>query len=123
MQQHVRQPSGTSSTTTSFLFELLHYDLGTSPVPSVYGYKYYLLLLDDYSHYVWTFPLRAKSDVHTIFTHLRQYVLTHFGIPIHFIQCDNGREFDNTPNRNFFLSHGVLCFYCPYTSLQNGNAK
>jgi hypothetical protein len=36
--KHVRQPSGTSSTTTSFLFELLHYDLGTSPVPSVYLY-------------------------------------------------------------------------------------
>jgi hypothetical protein len=26
------------------------------------GYKYYLVVVDDFSHYSWTFPLRAKSE-------------------------------------------------------------
>jgi hypothetical protein len=58
--KHIRLPFGTSST---FPFELLHCDLWNSPVLSVSGFKYYLVILDDYSHSVSTFPLRAKSDV------------------------------------------------------------
>jgi histone deacetylase 1/2 len=122
--KHIRLPFGTSSTYSSFPFELLHCDLWTSPIPSVSGFKYYLVILDDYSHYVWTFPLRAKSVVHQLFLNFRQYVLTHFGLPIRFIQCDNGKEFDNNQNRNFFLSQGILFrFSCPYTSPQNGKAE
>jgi histone deacetylase 1/2 len=122
--KHIRLPFGTSTTSSTFPFELLHCDLWTSPVPSVSGFKYYLVILDDYSHYVWTFPLRAKSDVHKLFINFRQYVLTHFGLPIRFIQCDNGNEFDNNQNQNFFLSQGILFrFSCPFTSPQNGKAE
>jgi hypothetical protein len=35
-------------------FDLVHCDLWTS-VASISGYKYYLVILDDCSHYVWTF--------------------------------------------------------------------
>ena len=38
--KHVRLPFGTSTTISTFPFELLHCDLWTSPVPSVSGYKY-----------------------------------------------------------------------------------
>uniref|UniRef100_A0A453J2V5 Integrase catalytic domain-containing protein n=1 Tax=Aegilops tauschii subsp. strangulata TaxID=200361 RepID=A0A453J2V5_AEGTS len=41
---------------------LIHCDLWTSPVCSFSGFQYYLVILDDYSHYFWTFPLRHKSD-------------------------------------------------------------
>jgi histone deacetylase 1/2 len=122
--KHIRLPFGTSTTYSTFPFELLHCDLWTSPIPSVTGFKYYLVILDDYSHYVWNFPLRAKSDVHKLFINFRQYVLTHFGLPIRFIQYDNGKEFDNNQNQNFFLSQGILFrFSCPYTSPQNGKAE
>jgi hypothetical protein len=50
--KHIILPFGTSTTSSTFPFELLHYDLWTSPVPSVLGFKYYLVILDDYSHYV-----------------------------------------------------------------------
>jgi hypothetical protein len=43
-------------------FDLIHYDLWTSPIVSISGYKYYLVILDDHSHFVWTFPLHVKSD-------------------------------------------------------------
>jgi hypothetical protein len=44
------------------MFQLIHCDLWTSPITSISSYKYYLVILDDYSHYLWTFPLRLKSD-------------------------------------------------------------
>jgi hypothetical protein len=46
---------------------------------------------------------------------------TQFGSTIKTIQCDNGREFDNSCTRSFLLTHGVLLrMSCPYTSPQNG---
>jgi len=91
---------------------------------SVLGYKYYLVILDDFSHYSWTFPLRLKSDTFTTLSHFFAWVSTQFGHPIQAIQCDNGREFDNSTSRSFFLAHGIqLRMSCPYTSAQNGKAE
>jgi hypothetical protein len=43
-------------------FDLIHYDLWTSPIVSISGCKYYLVILVDRSHFLWTFPLCVKSD-------------------------------------------------------------
>jgi histone deacetylase 1/2 len=52
------------------------------------------------------------------------YARTQFGTSIKAVQCDNGREFDNSSSRTFFLTHGVqLRMSCPYTSAQNGKAE
>lgn len=40
------------STRTNKAFDLIHCDLWTSSVPSVSGYKYYLVVLDDFTHYL-----------------------------------------------------------------------
>ncbi|XP_021309205.1 uncharacterized protein LOC110432736 [Sorghum bicolor] len=91
---------------------------------SISGYKYYLVVVDDYSHYSWTFPLRAKSDAFPALVHFFAWVSTQFGLTVKAVQCDNGREFDNSTSRAFFLSHGVhLRMSCPYTSSQNGKAE
>jgi IS30 family transposase len=105
-------------------FDLVHCDLWTSPVLSISGFKYYLVILDDYSHFLWTFPLRLKSDTFSTLSNFFAYVSTQFGCPIKSIQCDNGREFDNSSSRAFFLANGVsLRMSCPYTSQQNGMAE
>jgi hypothetical protein len=106
--KHVHLPFSSSNSTSIFPFELLHCDLWTSHVSSFSGFKYYLVILDDFSHFVWTFPLRNKSDVHTIFIIFQKYVATHFLLPIRFLQCDNGKEFDNFKNQNLFLQTGIL---------------
>jgi hypothetical protein len=78
-----------SAVTLVFLFPLprpglfrhlifVHCDLWTSPVLSLSGYKYYLVILDDYSHFLWTFPLRLKSDTFTTLTHFFAWVSTQF---------------------------------------------
>jgi hypothetical protein len=60
--RHTRLPFSTSHSRATKNFDLIHCDLWTSPVFSVSGYKYYLFILDDYSHYLWTFSLQLKSD-------------------------------------------------------------
>jgi hypothetical protein len=121
---HTRLPFGLSSSRATNNFDLIHYDLWTSPIVSVSGYKYYLVILDDCSHYIWTFPLRLKSDTFSTLANFFAYARTQFGTTIKSVQCDNGREFDNSLARTFFLSHGVtLRMSCPYTSQQNGKAE
>jgi transposase InsO family protein len=103
--KHVCLPFPNSSTITYFPFQIVHCDLWTSPIESITGFKYYLSLIDDYSRYTWTFPLRFKSDTSTI-REFHQYVLTQ--------SCSS-----------FILSqHGIVfCLSYPHTSSQNGKAE
>jgi hypothetical protein len=48
-------------------------------VLSVSGYKYYLVILDDCSYYLWTFPLRLKSDTFQTLSQFFAYVKSQFG--------------------------------------------
>jgi hypothetical protein len=103
---HVRLPFPSSSTRALQPFDLVYCDLWTSPVSRVSGYKYYLVILDDCTHYSWTFSLRQKSDTFLTLSHFFAFVSTQFGRTIRSVQCDNGHEFDNSTH-TFFLSHGV----------------
>jgi hypothetical protein len=59
---HTRMPFVSSTSHVDNNFDLIHYDLWTSPIISIFGCKYYLVILDDRPHFVWSFPLRIKSD-------------------------------------------------------------
>jgi hypothetical protein len=121
--KHTRLPFHSSSHRATHPFDLIHLDLWTSPVVSVSGSKYYLVILDDFTHYLWTFPLKLKSDIFTTLSNFFAYVPTQFGRTVKAIQCDNGREFDNS-TRIFLPSNDTqLRMSCPYTSPQNGKAE
>jgi histone deacetylase 1/2 len=120
----VRLPFSSSSSVSYFPFQLVHSDVWTSPVPSISGYKYYLVIIDDYSHYVWTFPLLQKSDVVPTFLSFCSYVTCQFHLPILAFQTDNGRDFDNFTMSSYLQENSIaLRLSCPYTSAQNGKAE
>jgi len=122
--RHMRLPFSTSVSRSSSNFELIHCDLWTSPILSVSGYKYYLVILDDCSHYTWTFPLKLKSYPFSTLPHFFAYETTQFGSTVKDVQCDNGKEFDNSSSRTFFHTHGMhLRMSCPYTLPQKGKAE
>jgi hypothetical protein len=52
---NTRLPFATSSSRVAAPFDLIHCDLWTSHVVSISGYKYYLIILDDCSHYLLDF--------------------------------------------------------------------
>jgi hypothetical protein len=49
---HIHLPFVNSNSRADNNFDLIYCDLWTSPVLSVSGYKYYLVILDDHSHFV-----------------------------------------------------------------------
>ncbi|GJT94292.1 ribonuclease H-like domain-containing protein [Tanacetum coccineum] len=105
-------------------FDIIHSDLWTSPLTSVSGIKYYVLFLDHFSHYLWVYPLRHKSDVLSKFIHFRAYVKNHFNCDIKSLQCDHGGEFDNTALHQLFVTNGIsIRFSCPKTSQQNEKSE
>lgn len=86
------------------------------------------MVLDDFSHYSWTFPLRNKSDTTDTITRFFAYVQTQFHVTFHVtiqcMQCDKGGEFLTTPLRSLFSRHGAsFRMSCPHTSPQNGKAE
>lgn len=97
---------------------------GPSPVPSFSGYKYYLLLVDDFTKYCWLFPLHSKSEVTSHIQHFRTFVSTHFAWQIKTIRSDRGGEFLNKLMSAFFATFGILHeTTCPHTPEQNGVAE
>lgn len=79
--KHVRL-TFVSSTSVSYVpFQLVHADIWTSPVVSFSGFKFYLVLIDDFTHSAWTFPLRAKSEAFPCIQAFHAYVSTQFQLP------------------------------------------
>ncbi|GJT11116.1 ribonuclease H-like domain-containing protein [Tanacetum coccineum] len=119
--KHVRLPFSLSKMIVKSPFDIIHSDLWTSPITSVSGIKYYVLFLDHFSHYLWVYPLRYKSDALSKFIHFRAYVKNQFKTDIRSLQCDHGGEFDNNALHQLFASNGItIRFSCPKTSQQNG---
>ncbi|KAJ9556167.1 hypothetical protein OSB04_010781 [Centaurea solstitialis] len=110
--KHCRLPFSVSSTKTSRVFELIHSDLWTSPVTSLSGFKYYVLFLDDFSHFLWVFPLRAKSEVEALLSSVHTFNL----LPSTTIQYKTPFEvlFGFFPTYTHLRVFGCLCY--PNTS-------
>ncbi|KAI3822382.1 hypothetical protein L1987_09971 [Smallanthus sonchifolius] len=124
LSKHKRLPFFDSVTYTSVPFAIMHCDLWTSPVLSLAGYKYYMVLTDDFSNYTWVYPLKFKYETFTKFSQFHQFVSTQFNMKIQTFQCDMGGEFDNTNFKNFALHHGLqFRFSCPHTSQQNKKSE
>lgn len=122
--KHVKLPFFESTNRTYAPFDIIHSDLWTSPIVSEDGFKYYVFFIDDYTNFLWVFPIRYKSQVFDLFVHFHAFVKTQFNRLIKTFQCDNGREFDNNQFHTFFQTNGIsFRFSCPYTSSQNGKAE
>lgn len=97
---------------------------GPSPVVSFSGYKYYLLLVDDFTKYCWLFPLHKKSDVSSYVQAFKVFVSNHFSMSIKTFRSDNGGEFLNKLMSAFFALFGIKHeTSCPHTPEQNGVAE
>jgi hypothetical protein len=82
--KHARLPFPSSVSRTAKPFDLVHCDLWISTIVSSSGSKYYLAILDDFSYYLWTFPLRLKSDT---FTTLSIIFACLYSVQLHNSEC------------------------------------
>jgi histone deacetylase 1/2 len=83
-----------------------------------------LIIVDEYSRYIWLFPMARKSDVATIFHTFITQMANQFSTSVKIVQSDGGGEFINTVLQNHFAAHGIIHrLSCPGTSEQNGLAE
>lgn len=94
------------------------------PAPFVLldGYRYYIHFLDDFSRFVWVYPLKLKSDASAAFEHFLTFVKTQFDKTLKSLQSDNRGEYQKI--HKFCHTLGIQSrFSCLYTSAQNGRAE
>ena len=101
----------------SFKAHLYGY-VGSYPICSKSSFKYYVSFLDDFSRYIWLYPISCKGDVTSIFHKFKIYVECFFKEKLRAIQSDWGGEYRPFHKllQSFSISHRVSC---PHTHQQN----
>lgn len=100
-------------------FDLVYMDIWTSLVLTNLGFKYFLLIVDDFSIFVWIYFLYCKNQVYYIYLNFSTMIERKFYVKIKEVQTDGWGEFIflSTKLHSFRFCHHVTCLY---TSEQNG---
>ena len=70
-------------------FDLVHSDLwGPFPVLSVTGACYFLLFIDDYSHFTWFYLSKSKDEIFSYFVKFKNLIENQFNTTIKALQTD-----------------------------------
>lgn len=114
--------------------ELIHMDLcGTAPLNSNSGHKYYLSLVDDFTRYIWIYPLNDKAQTTAVFIKFKDLIENLTNCKIKNLQSNWGPaggglvgggcvEFRTL--KGYIETHGINFRHpCPYTSHQNGSIE
>ncbi|KAJ9542859.1 LOW QUALITY PROTEIN: hypothetical protein OSB04_029365 [Centaurea solstitialis] len=119
-----RLPFSVNEKRSSSVLDLIHCNLwGPAPVVSANGFRYYAIFVDDFSRFVWFYPLQLKSDFYKVLLHFSTFVKTQFERQIKVFQSDGGTEFTNNKVKTFFSDNDILHqLSCPHTPTQNGRA-
>jgi len=105
--------------------ELIHTNLcGPISPQSLSGRQYYILYIDDCSHYTWVCFLCSKSssEVYTGIRDFKNLVKLHLKHCITRFRCDNGKgEYDNEAFQSILTEYGITFEPLPpYTQYKNG---
>jgi len=88
-------------------FELIHMDTVYSPDTSLYGNKYFLTILDDYTRYVWVYFIKSKADTFNTFIKWYKRIKIIFNYNVKHIRTDNGIELCNNQFDKFYDENGI----------------
>ena len=107
---------------TEYPFQLVHSNVwGPAPVTSVLDHRFYVIFVDDFTHFTWLFLLKRKYDVFQVFLHFNSLIENLFNAKIKTLRSNGGGEFVNANFKSFCLEHGILHqFSCHYSPQRNG---
>jgi len=107
------------------VLDKIHCDLwGPSPIPSVQGFNYYVIFVDDCSRFTWLYPLKKKSDFFSCFQKFHVLVENQLDKKIKVFQSDGGGEFKSQELVRHMANAGITHqMSCPHTPEQNGVAE
>ncbi|KAI0493266.1 hypothetical protein KFK09_027542 [Dendrobium nobile] len=120
-----KQPFSSSTSVCTKPFQLVHSDVwGPAPVPSMNGFRYYVIFIDDFTHFSWIYLLHSKAEVLSKYQNLCNMVKKNFHTQIQHFRSDGGGEYSSNVFRKYLIQQGTthqLC--CPHTPEQNCTAE
>ena len=91
---------------------------GPSQVPSILGFWYYIVFVDDFSHASWVYLLKDWIDVLPSIHQFLQEISTQYSKTPQILRTDNALEYVQTAQQDLCISHGILHHTtCPHQSL------
>jgi transposase InsO family protein len=91
---------------------------------SIDSNKYSLIIIEDYSRFIWVFFLQDKSETQEVLKKFLRRSQNEFDAKVKKIRSDNGTEFKNTQVEDFLDEEGIKHeFLTPYTPQQNRVAE
>nr|GEX16709.1 uncharacterized mitochondrial protein AtMg00810-like [Tanacetum cinerariifolium] len=89
-------------------FHTLHMDLfGPTSVSSLNHKWYCLVVIDDFSRFIWTFFLKTKGETSGILSNFITKIENLKELKVKIIRCDNEGEFRNKEMNDFCLRKGI----------------
>ena len=71
----------------------MHNDVcGPCPITNVGRNKWFILFLDDYSHFTWSYLTKSKADILALIIQFYKMIKSQFEVNIKCFRTENGRE-------------------------------
>ena len=123
-QVHTHVPLVREGEKATKCLQHVHIDLcGPMPITSRSGYRYSMNLIDDFSGYPWTIPLKLKSNTFPRLCSWQCSVEDQSNERVCIYTTDNG-ELKSTAMKQWCDSHGIeQQFTAPHVSAQNGRCE
>ena len=81
--------------------------MGPTKTPSYSGYRYVMVLVDDFSRYTWVKFLKEKNEALSNFVEFKNIVEKEFGKKIQCLRSDNGGEYMSDDFFQYCDKHGI----------------
>ena len=119
----VAAPHHSKDITTQRPLDLIHMDTA-SLINTTDGFKGFLTIVDDFSRYLVTIPIKSKTEVFNQFYNWVKHVETKYDLKLKAIRSDNGTEFANKDFKCFCSKYGIeQQFTIRYNPPSNGVAE
>ena len=98
-------------------FRLVHSDIwGPINTPSLLGFRYFVIFIDDYSKVTYLYLMKECSELYSIFKSFYMKIKTQFNASLRIFWSDNAHEYFLTSLSQFFDDHGIIHqSSCPHT--------
>lgn len=104
------------------MLELVHGDLcGPISPTTMSDNRYFMLLVDDFSRFMWSYMLSIKDEALGAFQKFRAQVERETDKKIKVFRTDRGGEFMSNSFKSYYEENGIIRhFTAPYSPQQNG---
>jgi hypothetical protein len=88
------------------------------------GSRYFVIFVDDFSHYTWIYLMKNRSEVLTIYRDFTKMIQTQYSKAIKVFRSNNVREYKQTDFFTILKYYGTIFHTsCADISQQNGRAE